>query len=669
MTTSRGNSGRSGGGSTPTPIDPQANYMPGPTPVPSPAPPAPDIPNQPPSAAGVSAYQNRQAASIGSNNPFVFEGAIQVGRPQAGQPRFEYSGLIAVEQAGGNPTLYYASLVQHDVAGGLNKTYGEYSHHFDRTRKSSLWHEEDTLCLPPLSTAATSPDPAGSLAGMHWAKTPFTGNKPFIGCGSTDDACLFTTTSTTDPTIIAVTGAGKAGRDNTGGITCLETVIMNGVATAASVIVGRAGAAPRRINAIDGTVAATGHANLNPTWGAWWHNETVGFYANNGLWILTVADEISASPTQVQENMPDGGAVLGLQRFTSGLYTDMRVIGLIPLTDNTAGGLLSTAESEFEVQHWNVEGLDKVTLSFAPVLSKVTGAWVYAQGVLATDGERWAYHNGAILSDLFEFENRAPDSNLEYRIRGPHIVGQEMYSRVNLTISSGGTGNTDTFSERFDFDSWSFNNASDKQDMGSTGVYGVLPGARGLPWDVNTRYLFTYEDGAWRYWQYPNPGELLFPYRKTVGAAAGTGRQFATQGEYESPAFHLGGTHGMNVALGRVTYMGQMENHGTPTTEPKVTVSIRALLEDGTESYQTAEFTPLDLQDVGAIREFDPPIVFDWFQYKVKIEQQTGGTDPTRTNVNGLPLKFEFWISPEPLPRPKDKLGLIGRLMSWFRGR
>lgn len=619
---------------SPTAPDWHTINEPAPAPTPTPVPPVPAPPDP---VLDLPASSNLGFGDLG----------VQVNTPNVGKPRYEFNKFAAQWDRNGKPTMYYWELIVYDVRGGLNKTYGDYDQDFDRISSGSLWVDERELVLPPLNVAATSPDPGGDLAGMHHIRF---GGRLLILCGSTDDLCFFRTTSATDPTIEAVTGAGTAARPGSAH-TCAELVVMNGATTAQSWIEGRAGAAPRRISDINGTVAATGHANLNPTWGLTQYNDIILYYANNGLWTHSITNEISDAPTQVQANLPDGGWVLGLQRLAAGIYNSVRTFIAMPETDTTAGGLLFGTEKTFKIWHCIPNGLDLVPMSFEPILNKVTWACLYKEGILATDGERWAYHNGGFVADLYQYEDREADSDREYRTRAGWVIGHQFFPRVNQVAISGGSSVTKRWIERFDYDNWAFTPGSEQKSMGSTGLYGVLPGARGLPWDDNTKTMFSYEDGAWNYQKWPEPGVKWFSKRKTTGSAATTGLQSATTGTYTSPLFRLPGMEGPKV-LARVTHLGQNKDSGTPTTQGTITVTI--------PGGRTIPFKPSGTANISVVWTLPPDQqdVFDLFQWSCTVTQQTGGTDPTRTNINVLPLKFEgfWWPEKDLLPPPRPML-------------
>ncbi len=568
----------------------------------------------------------------------------QARNPQAGRPKYEHQAYPVRWDENGKPDLYYWYFIQYGLTGGLNKTYADYNYEWDRSLSSTLWHEEGVLCLPPFTTTAATPDPAGSLAGMHFVQEF---NDVIIACGSTNDACLFHATSSTDPTLVALTGAGAAQPGSA--FTFAESAIANGVTTVRSVILGKAGGAPVRIASVTTTVAATGHADLNPSYGMWEYNDIRGFLADNGIYTQPISVDISTAPTAVVENVfPDGGFVAGLFVFQQGIFNGVvRVFAGIPDTDTPAGGLLTSAEKTFTIWHWNVLGADREILNFKPVLNKIKWFGITERGIMATDGERWAMHNGAYAQEMYAFEDRDANSDRVYRTRGAHIIGDDIYARVNHIAGPNGTGNTNAWSERFNADDWSWNNGSSVSAMASTGVYGVLPGGRGLPWHLETKTMYVYEDGSWRYQTYPNPGVSWFGLRKTAGSAATTGVKSATTGTFTSPNFRFPDMLSMAKTLFRVTPLGPIRSSGTPTTVPTATITI--------PGGQSHAFTPHGTNDVVQPWVIKPQDQnwFDLFQWSCLLTQQTGGTDATLTNLNPLPIMFEGWAEPrleEPMP-------------------
>src|SRR3990167_6080866 len=100
--------------------------------------------------------------------------------------------------------------------------------------KSTLWEaDEDIVCLPPLTTTATGPDPTGTLSGIHWCQIFST---LIIGTGSGANVSLVQQTSSTDPTLIAIPYSPASS------ITCLEAI--DNASGVIKLLVGRQGAAP-----------------------------------------------------------------------------------------------------------------------------------------------------------------------------------------------------------------------------------------------------------------------------------------------------------------------------------------------------------------------------------------------------------------------------------------
>ena len=588
-------------------------------------------------------------------------------RTPIGRPRYHYQ-----TQRMGRSSLHYWELRLLDLSAGLNTVYGDFEREFDRSLSSTLYHEERTLCLPPLTTTAATPDPTGTLAGIHFAHVFST---TMIGLGAGDDVSVFKRTSATDPTLAAVTGVGTAGRDNTGGISCIVPAVMGSFTAAQGAIFGRAGAAPRYVTDANGTVGATGHANLNPTWGVFRtfvNDDTLVFYANGGLWTLQKDQAISAAPVQVQTGLNNGGFTLGDQVLASGPYGGVVRLFLFEPNQNTAAGALAFgSEVAGVIKHFNVEGTDPQLMSFAPILKSVNWACKYRSGILATDLERWAYHDGANLFDLYQFEDRPGDSDREWRCRGGWRVGQDFYGEVNHRAVSGGSAVTRRWVEKLGFEDLSWNNASEHQALGSTGDYGVLPGQGGLPWSDDGEFMYTYADGSWRYFWFPKPGYKVFSHRKTAGAAAASGRQVAaggsdavTGGVWTSPLWELPGLAGKVKAIGGIEYGGYNRDSGTPTTTGSVVI---------TAGGQTATFRT-GFDDVTQVSRANAGELsgFDLLQVTITITQQTGGTDSSRTNINALPVLIRGWAWDEeilPPTRQPSIIGRVARVMNRLRGR
>ena len=537
---------------------------------------------------------------------------------QGGGPRYR------VWQAGRNVLGWEVEV--WDMRGGLNATIGDIDTDWDRLSNSTLDSRfYRHLLLPSLVTAATSPDPTGSLAGLHHANIFGT---MAIAAGAGADVSLMVETSATDPTVLARTYTpGSA-------ITGLWPIIIGGITTALRLAVGRAGGATQILSDLGSTptVAATMNAATQVTWGMIQtplNTMTILIYYDNVIATLNAGSATGDAPTTVLSGIPGGGFALGLLRLGGGA---LRAYWAIPLQDSTTGILVFGSEAKFKVMSTNLEGVDPQDLDFGLKGLSFAALVPERNAIIASDGERTIFHNGSQKLDTYQFSDRVADTDYEYRGRGFGISGSDVYSKVNRRAATGLSGATEEWAEFFDFDSWTWHRASATTTLSSTGSYGILPSGS-FPFSNQNNFLHNYSDGSWRrMWANPaayNPFNIA---RKT-GSGSGASQEFASSGVATSPVYHLRGLEGLPKVVSEIVFLGQLDEGGTDATA-LVEVASQAGTAMSFTAPISATFRQRDRWDKHYAYFPDNRAAIDRLQYRVTL---TRGSD-TRKTPNGLPF-------------------------------
>ena len=383
----------------------------------------------------------------------------------------------------GGKTVIHWKVGLFDASGGLNVSQGPFDQYFDRGLSSTLdTRFPQILCIPPSLGSDASPDPTGNAVGMHSCR-PFGLSDPLIACGATDDLCLFTASGAT---VTAITSAGGAGRPGAS-FTCCTEVPSNG---ATAVVLGRIGAVPFGMTAIDGT-KTDGHASLSPTWGAaptpFGYNL---FYANGAIWSQPDSGAISAAPTDTGTDVRNGGYVLGVCKLGGG---PARMYMWIPNSTITTGGLLFGTEKQGQIYSVNLEGYDLQPLNFEPALPWVTWAAIVEGMIIATDGRNSVLHTGQYNVPLNQFMSR--NLGAQGLVRGGVIIGHDVYIRSQGVYSS----SSETWWDFLDLDKLRWHQMSEPLSYASvTSKIGILPGGS-FPWQHSgiIGRMYNYEQTAW----------------------------------------------------------------------------------------------------------------------------------------------------------------------------
>jgi hypothetical protein len=457
--------------------------------------------------------------------------------------------------------------------------------------------------------------------------------RTMIASGSNSGASLFY--EGTAPEIVAASyNPGSA-------ITALDAIVIGGATVSRKLLVSRAGAAPQLISEANGTVSVTGHSDLNPCWGAcqtFLNNDTILFYADNGIYALTKTQALSDAPTLTLSNLPDGGYWLDNEPFRVG-NSPYRCFLALPKQDASTGMVPFGDTGDFEIVSINQEGFDPVPVIF-PMLPKIVWAGRYRNGIVATDGLTIAYYDGETYFHTSPFGQRLTRDVDVLGIVAVWVIGNDLYIRVSESILNG-TFNHVTMMWDFDTQAWHVTSI-DSNDSAD----GTVPRARGLPWSFNastSRYMYIYEGGSWKSQSWTYLSENPF-FIQEDGSLLGT-QQYEASGGITSPYWDLPGLEGKPKAITAITFMGDLVagNASDNTTPTQVVV---------TAGGRTATFkSPADSDWIGTQRiEFKPEEVFDRLRITITGTQGSGGTRPTYYTPNMLPIKIEFvaWEYPTP---------------------
>ena len=529
-----------------------------------------------------------------------------------------------------------------DTRGGLNRVQGDYERDYDRAASSTLWTDDyRRLILPPLVSTDASPDPTlGSNPILSYANIFGT---TLIGLGSGANISLVKPTSSTDPTLTAVTFTPTAQ------ITCLAPVVLGGAGAAIRALIGYVGANdPQLIGDATGTVAGTLTGSSPPLWGAIQtplNDNTILLYEGSGaschLAGLTQSSAITATPKTLLTGVPAGGYALGILSLGG---TKLRAWWVWPKGNDATvpihGSL--TAPTPGRVWSTNLEGFDPQPLDMG--MEEVYFAFLTRTGIIAGDGKRRVtYHDGRTLRDLGLFRDRSLNSDRELRVRGGWSYGADAYFEINEVASTGGSGNTKRWVERYNFMYGTVSAVSAQTTLSTTGNLSIAAGG-GMPVDLNTGNIYSYSDGAWYRQFLPPFGQQLWNFNQTSGAGASTGQQFATTGIWTGPYWNLPGRLSLYPSLiTHIVYDGDAQQGGTNTEVAISAGGVTARFNNrGRRQPQMATFEGNDS-------------TFYELQASVTITQGSN----TRMTPNALPFTIygvtwidELWLPDQP-PAPR----------------
>ena len=518
---------------------------------------------------------------------------------------------------------YYWRIELISTLGGLNAQRGLFPEVHDKLAVSSMDSRfPDQLIQPQLETISTTPDPTSPTV-LAWTHAF---NTFVMGSGTGANTSLFFETSATNPVPSAFTYTPL------GAILCLVPVVLN--TAVPYLMVGTTGGANFRTdlaNPPGGSANGTGNL-ANPTYGAIQttiNDNAVLFLTavsgtGAGLSYLAGTSTVVTAPTLAStRQMPKGGYAVGLISLggPARCYWFQPRVSYVNSALGTAGDIISTNQNGADWQPLVITALPYVLYAFP-----------FRGGIAATDGRDWVHISANGEKRLYEFRDRYANSNISYRIRGGTANGPELISEVQEIASAGSTTVTNRYLEAYNYELDAWHTISAKTNLSTTGLLGT-PAAGALPLSQTTGYVSTYTDGSWYQLNLPPYGYNPYPDRKTSGATAGTGRTFATGGQVYWPAFQIPGLEGWPLAVRRISGNPQIEiGGGTPSSYPTVNILVGGMSATFVYGYDQGrqEFTFWDNENV--VYELQPIL---------NINQQVGGTDPTRTTLQALPIVIE----------------------------
>lgn len=513
--------------------------------------------------------------------------------------------------------IVHWSATLEDFRGGLNVTEGRFDEDFDRIANATVdTRFYRTLILPQKTEVALTPDPGGTLVGIHSVNF---NNLLHIGVGATANSALFAETSSTNPVVAAVTYTP------TSSITSLATVAAGSANAALRLAVGHSAVA-QVVRLLDTAYTSTSmHADTGRCWGmiqTFINNNTILIYSQGAIRYLDSTVAVTTQPTVGLSNVPNGGFALGMAKLAG---APVRPYWVWPLAENTSGMLLSTAEVPGRVVSTNQEGTDyqHIPMGLKYVFSACI---VNGNAIVATDKERVMYYDGRSgARDLLWVANRIPNSDRVYECRGLVASGPEIWCWVNHKAASAGSGNTNAWWEVYNLETGAWHKANNSSAMSSTGSYGLLPGGP-LPLSETTGYIHSQADGAW--WRVFVPVYGYNPlnvYRQTSGAGANTGNEYEVDGTLTCPEWELPGLEGWPKLVTRIIFMGDVDAGGTGAyvewTAGNMTARFGTGLEDRAQL--------VDLTDNGNV----------FYKFQPTMTMARGNS--TRYTPNALPVMFE----------------------------
>lgn len=436
-----------------------------------------------------------------------------------------------------------STLVLRDFSdgGGLFQgSFGDFPNRYYQTACADATHPG--YLIAALTSAPFNKALTGDLVGFHGVNAFST---MLFGAGAANDICLFKETSTTDATPVAITGAGTAGRP-AASITGLYPIFIGGATTAQQVLECLQGAKPLLVTDAAGTLnAGVLDAAWNPTW--WAYNTSLPgnpliFQAGNSIFNSgTAASTVNFVPTAtLPATIKAGGYGIGEHELAN---APRRLYFVEPKENNTTGMLKFGAETLGYVRSVDLLGLDYQGLDFVNFPNGIKSAMFCVGpnggGIIATDGKRVAFHDGANDTNLALFEQlvgSATDSTrlgqvnsaISLDCRGFEIKGGDAFALVDFF--DGVTTTSGRF--RYDWANGTWNRISGNLNGTNGTAQTIRHGSNGNPVSFNTgfsQYLFS-ANGTFKLTNQflttadENPYVL---YRRTIGAGSSTGLQVA----------------------------------------------------------------------------------------------------------------------------------------------
>lgn len=441
---------------------------------------------------------NEPTYSAGGDQDIFFGNAPSVFRRRE-RPRNTWRVVRRFPDKDGNDLAVVVEAIIADLSGGGRKYKDEFgSNRYLRADGIDASYPGYFIQSQAAATAAT-PDPTGSLAGVH-SLNIF--NTLVWGVGAGTDVSLIKETSTTDPTPAPITYNPSSAAH----IISLSKVRIDTDNTASERgLIGLAGEVAQVLNDATGTIDGTAcDATTTSLFGAIetsLPHESGGFYiliyANNAIRTgRTDAAESQVFAT-VTPDINDGGFALG--ELTLG-GAPPRAFFVIPNNDTPNGMLVLGSEVLGQLTSFNLKGLDKqvhrfneMPLGILQAVSCISPA--YGAGVVATDGQLAVLHTGSEEVNLNLAGEMTgvlshPLGGAVYRCRGFAVDGPDLYAYVETGSSS--------FSVqlmKLDWETLTWNIVS--THLTAAVAARMILAAGSHPVSAQTRFQHFYSDTAW----------------------------------------------------------------------------------------------------------------------------------------------------------------------------
>lgn len=553
--------------------------------------------------------------------------------------------IVDLAKATGNKDYqgcyWFRFVLNHSQLG--YRQVGTYSRDNGKRSDGALYSDgRGYLCLPPLTTKQNATTPLAAASDRISSASVF-GVHVFTGIEAAA-ANLFRETSSTDPTPIAV--AGYAPPAGVSEINAIRSIMVNGVNYLA--ICFQNGGAGNSVQILSDLAnpptSATIPAGAVPTY------DLIQTAIDGNALLLYTTDALGNGCIKaIRTDVGAGTVVLSTARcqLTPGGYA----VGL------------SEAEDTVPMAYW-VEPQDGLHLTF-----NLTGAGLTNRGRLVkTDARgylpvtvdvplRWVTfatkcRGGIVVCDtsthwylnknnprgkwrrMEVFDDQPADSDKQLVCCGHHEKDGKFLIETNETITTSGAGATKRFAIEFDFDNWVGTRIEAKQTLSTTGI--LSKGGANLPWSPFTEYKQARAETSW-YRQRVGPlGEVLFNMRKTAGATAGTGIEYAGEESLTTPVFDV---DGLEDCVKTLTKISGPKPAAVAYGGTGATVLVEELLSGRTGSGPTgngALFNGVEPAERVPARSYQTTAWTYQMQFRITCTRQSGGTDPTRFTPNAF---------------------------------
>lgn len=496
--------------------------------------------------------------------------------------------------------------------------------------------------INPIATTRQSQSFGGTAGNgpVVWVNTP---DATVIAKGTTANRCL----ASAGPGLTYVTyNPGSA----------ISSLMYGPLAGLTSyVLIGRTGATID-VHSTLGTSVGTmtgGGSSLTACWGGAvspTDSATAGtpawlFYANNGIWKLSIGAAITDAPTQTQFNVPDGGCVLGFDTLEKSPFGN-RMYMLLPLSDRTVScwNALATI-GPTRLASVDVDGADLVEHPL-PMRGIIYGR-LWQRRAVVSDGFRVIQFDGEEAKDLSIFAKVYLASS-SYSIRVVGLGGDDSSLRALVQIGdNGGAAN-------FTLQEWEYNEDTrgwspvTKQSVPIT--VDSNAGIGGAPFDPAYQSVYHGPNlpysriHATSYVAMNNGSEVTWEYRKVWPRGSNPNfhfQSFETSSVHTWPQWRLpGDLAGPPFVIAQVDgRMLDLEDGGTGAT---ALVEI-AKQSSATSSALSFTSTPISRSFKQAEelrgRVYEPQEVYALHALQVR-ETLTAGSGATKS-PDGLPLKIK----------------------------